>query len=65
MEYVAVLLPSVAVGVIFYFAMRAIFGADRAEREAQASAERQFQAKDPDTSPDHLAVPIKGETRSK
>lgn len=40
MEYLAVLLPSVAVGVIFYFVMKAIFNADRAEREAE-SAERE------------------------
>lgn len=39
MEYLAVLLPSVAVGVIFYLVMKAIFNADRAEREAE-SAER-------------------------
>ena len=35
------LLPSAAVGTIFYFTMRAIFGADRAEREAQAAAEHE------------------------
>lgn len=39
MEYLTVLLPSLAVGVIFYFVMKAIFNADRAEREAE-SAER-------------------------
>lgn len=39
MEYVAVLLPSLAVGLIFYFVMKSIFNADRAEREAE-SAER-------------------------
>jgi hypothetical protein len=39
MEYLAVLLPSLAVGLIFYFVMKAIFNADRAEREAE-SAER-------------------------
>ena len=38
MEYVAVLLPSAAVGTLFYFVMRAIFQADRAEREAEATA---------------------------
>ncbi|WP_323959973.1 hypothetical protein GC088_00500 [Arthrobacter sp. JZ12] len=36
MEYLAVLLPSVAVGLIFYFVMKAIFNADRAEREAES-----------------------------
>lgn len=39
MEYLAVLLPSLAVGIIFYFVMKSIFNADRAEREAE-SAER-------------------------
>ena len=44
MEYIAVLLPSAAVGAIFYFVMRAIFGADRAERQAEAAAEREAHA---------------------
>jgi hypothetical protein len=39
-EYLAVLLPSAAVGAIFYFVMRSIFNADRSEREALAQAER-------------------------
>ena len=42
MEYISVLLPSAAVGTIFYFTMRAIFGADRAERAAQAVAEHEI-----------------------
>lgn len=41
MEYLAVLLPSVAVGLIFYFVMRAIFNADRAERAAEAAERTQ------------------------
>ncbi|GAA2200853.1 MULTISPECIES: hypothetical protein [Sinomonas] len=41
MEYVLVLLPSVVVGLIFWFAMRAIFNADKSEREALARAERE------------------------
>ncbi|QCB94609.1 hypothetical protein [Cellulomonas shaoxiangyii] len=32
----AALLPSIGVGVIFWFAMRAIVNADRAERQALA-----------------------------
>lgn len=39
MEYLAVLLPSVCLAVLFYFVIRAIFNADRAEREAMARAE--------------------------
>lgn len=39
MEYVAVLLPSVAIGVIFYFLMRWAFRADSSERRARAASE--------------------------
>lgn len=56
LEYVAVLLPSIAVGVIFYFVMRSIFNADRAERDAMSQAEeRQAQAQQegPVAAPDH------------
>lgn len=41
MEYLAVLIPSVGVGAVFYFAMRALFNADRSEREALARAEEE------------------------
>ncbi|GAB4097926.1 hypothetical protein [Sinomonas halotolerans] len=41
MEYVLVLLPSLVVGGIFWFAMRAIFNADKSEREALAKAEEE------------------------
>jgi hypothetical protein len=41
MEYVAVIVPSLAVGALFYFVMKAIFNADRSEREALARAERE------------------------
>ena len=46
MEYVAVILPSLGVGAIFYFAMKAIFNADRAERDALARAEHEADLKD-------------------
>jgi hypothetical protein len=39
MEYVAVLLPSACLAVIFYFVIKAIFNVDRSEREAMARAE--------------------------
>ncbi|MDP9987080.1 hypothetical protein J2S98_002239 [Arthrobacter oryzae] len=39
MEYVAVLLPSLVVGLLFWFAMKAIFNADKAERQAEARAQ--------------------------
>ncbi|AUI52862.1 hypothetical protein [Arthrobacter crystallopoietes] len=41
MEYLWVLAPSAGVGLIFYFAMKAVFNADRKEREALAAAERE------------------------
>lgn len=42
MEYVAVIVPSLGVGVVFFFAMKAIFNADRSEREALARAENEL-----------------------
>ncbi|GKV71420.1 hypothetical protein [Pseudarthrobacter sp. NCCP-2145] len=44
MEYVAVLLPSIVVGLLFWFAMKSIFNADKAERQAEAQAQAQAQA---------------------
>jgi phosphate/sulfate permease len=41
MEYLWVLAPSLGVGILFYFVMKAIFNADRKEREALAEAERE------------------------
>lgn len=46
MEYVAVIVPSLGVGVLFYFAMKAIFNADRAERDALAEAEGEADRKE-------------------
>lgn len=39
MEYIAVLAPSVVVGLIFWFAMKSIFNADKSERQAEARAQ--------------------------
>ena len=58
MEYVAVLLPSLVVGLIFWFAMKSIFNADKAERQAEARAQAEADAHaakpmtGPDTDPD-------------
>lgn len=41
MEYVEVLLPSICVGALFYFAMKALLNVDRSERKALAEAERE------------------------
>jgi hypothetical protein len=44
MEYVAVLAPSIVVGLLFWFAMKSIFNADRAERQAEARAQQELDA---------------------
>lgn len=41
MEYIAVLAPSVVVGLLFWFAMKAIFNADKSERQAEARAQEE------------------------
>jgi hypothetical protein len=45
MEYVAVLLPSLVVGLIFWFAMKSIFNADKAERKAESRAQAEADAR--------------------
>jgi hypothetical protein len=45
MEYIAVIVPSLGVGALFYFAMKAIFNADRSERDALARAEHDADTK--------------------
>ena len=45
MEYVAVLLPSLVVGLLFWFAMKAIFNADKSERQAEARAHAEAEAR--------------------
>jgi hypothetical protein len=52
-EYIAVLLPSVVVGLIFWFAMKSIFNADKSERqaEARAQAEADERAQGQDSGP--------------
>lgn len=51
MEYIAVLAPSVVVGLIFWFAMKSTFNADKSERqaEARAQAEANLRNSGPDT----------------
>ncbi len=48
MEYVAVLLPSIVVGLLFWFAMKAIFNADKSERQAEARAQAEAAARTPE-----------------
>jgi hypothetical protein len=57
MEYIAVLAPSVVVGLLFWFAMKSIFNADKAERQAEARAQQEAAAKP--ASPDGGASPAK------
>jgi hypothetical protein len=45
MEYVAVILPSLVVGLLFWFAMKSIFNADKAERQAEAQAQAEADAR--------------------
>jgi hypothetical protein len=46
MEYVAVLLPSLVVGLLFWFAMKAVFNADKSERQAEARAQAEADARE-------------------
>ncbi|MDR6987003.1 hypothetical protein J2Y66_001473 [Paenarthrobacter nitroguajacolicus] len=45
MEYIAVLAPSIVVGLIFWFAMKSIFNADKSERQAEARAQAEANSK--------------------
>lgn len=51
MDYIAVLLPPIVVGLLFWFAMKSIFNADKSERqaEARAHAEAETRAKGQDS----------------
>jgi hypothetical protein len=57
MDYIAVLLPPIVVGLLFWFAMKSIFNADKSERQAEARAHAEAQAraetqiKGPDSGP--------------
>jgi hypothetical protein len=63
MDYIAVLLPSVVVGLLFWFAMKSIFNADKSERQAearaQAEAENKARTGDSGSGSDHSPGPVK------
>ena len=63
MEYIAVLLPSVVVGLIFWYAMKSIFNADKSERQAEALAQAEAQEKvrpaDPGSADGHSPGTLK------
>ena len=44
MDYIAVLLPPIVVGLLFWFAMKSIFNADKSERQAEARAHAEAEA---------------------
>ncbi|MFE4196259.1 hypothetical protein ACFRJ9_10370 [Paenarthrobacter sp. NPDC056912] len=52
MEYIAVLAPSVVVGLIFWFAMKSIFNADKSERQAEARAQAEANSRNSGPSPE-------------
>jgi len=56
-EYVAVLLPSLVVGLLFWFAMKSIFNADKAERQAEAKAQAEADARSAQTAPQNKSQP--------
>jgi hypothetical protein len=57
MDYVAAIVPSVGVLLLFALAIRAMFQADRRERLAQAQLEREQRAAAPDSGPAGPAEP--------
>jgi hypothetical protein len=63
MDYIAVLLPSVVVGLLFWFAMKSIFNADKSERQAearaQAEAENKARTGDSGSGTGHSPGPVK------
>lgn len=42
------LLPSIGAGLLFWFALRAVFRADRSEREARRRAEEEYRELHPE-----------------
>ncbi|MFC8039851.1 hypothetical protein ACFUOZ_10900 [Paenarthrobacter sp. NPDC057355] len=56
MEYIAVLAPSVVVGLIFWFAMKSIFNADKSERQAEARAQEEANLKNQGPAPEGPAA---------
>ena len=49
------LLPSIGVGLLFWFIMRAVMRADRREREIQREAEREYREQDGADEQNHSA----------
>ncbi|WP_114855983.1 hypothetical protein [Brachybacterium sp. YJGR34] len=49
------LLPSIGVGLIFWFALRALLRADRSERRAEREAEREYRESHDGDEQNHVA----------
>ncbi|MFF1384008.1 hypothetical protein ACFVWT_10640 [Arthrobacter sp. NPDC058288] len=64
MEYVAVLLPSLVVGLLFWFAMKSIFNADKSERQAEARAQAEADAGAAESRPGSNGAPNTGTNAS-
>ena len=60
MDYIAVLLPPIVVGLLFWFAMKSIFNADKSERQAEARAQAEADARAEAQNPGQESGPAAG-----
>ncbi|BCW69232.1 hypothetical protein [Arthrobacter sp. NicSoilB8] len=60
MDYIAVLLPPIVVGLLFWFAMKSIFNADKSERQAEARAHAEAVARAEAHTPEQDSGPVGG-----
>jgi len=58
MDYIAVLLPPIVVGLLFWFAMKSIFNADKSERQAEARAHAEADARAEAQTPEQDSGPV-------
>lgn len=61
--YFEVLAPSIGVGLVFWMAMRAIFRADRSERDAEAQVRQEASQQGSGQAPGALEEPVLEELR--
>ncbi len=54
---VGALIPSLGVGLIFYFVMRSVIRADRNERKELAELDRLADLQEPGATPDPIVTP--------
>ncbi|PVZ60235.1 hypothetical protein [Arthrobacter sp. H-02-3] len=60
MDYIAVLVPPIVVGLLFWFAMKSIFNADKSERQAEARAQAEADARAEAQNPGRESGPARG-----